>query len=244
MAIYDLSVPLSEQAVRALRVGDTVRLSGVMVTGRDAAHKYMVETFIRTSTVPESERPLYEELRRLLAGGVIYHCGPVVRQLSPSTPPAPPSRGGETPPPAPSQGGEGSGGLLSAVSREGGWEFVAAGPTTSIREEVYEPEVIAHFGLRGVIGKGGMGPGTLRACREYGAAYFHAVGGAASLIADTVKEVLAVYKKDEFGVPEALWVIRAEGFPVVVTMDSHGRSIHDEVEQTSKAALERLLAGS
>ena len=232
MAIYDLSVPLSEQAVRALRVGDTVRLSGVMITGRDAAHKYMVETFIRTSTVPESERPLYEELRRLLAGGVIYHCGPVVRQLPPSTPPVS------------SQGGEGSGGLLSAVSREGGWEFVAAGPTTSIREEVYEPEVIAHFGLRGVIGKGGMGPGTLRACREHGAAYFHAVGGAASLIADTVKEVLAVYKKDEFGVPEALWVIRAEGFPVVVTMDSHGRSIHDEVEQTSKAALERLLAGS
>ena len=232
MEIYDLSVPLSEQAVRALRVGDTVRLSGVMITGRDAAHKYMVETFIRTSTVPESERPLYEELRRLLAGGVIYHCGPVVRQLPPSTPPAS------------SQGGEGSGGLLSAVSREGGWEFVAAGPTTSIREEVYEPEVIAHFGLRGVIGKGGMGPGTLRACREHGAAYFHAVGGAASLIADTVKEVLAVYKRDEFGVPEALWVIRAEGFPVVVTMDSHGRSIHDEVEQTSKAALERLLAGS
>jgi len=232
MAIYDLSVPLSEQAVRALRVGDTVRLSGVMITGRDAAHKYMVETFIRTSTVPESERPLYEELRRLLAGGVIYHCGPVVRQLPPSTPLAS------------FQGGEGSAGLLSAVSREGGWEFVAAGPTTSIREEVYEPEVIAHFGLRGVIGKGGMGPGTLRACREHGAAYFHAVGGAASLIADTVKEVLAVYKKDEFGVPEALWVIRAEGFPVVVTMDSHGRSIHDEVEQASQVTLRRLLAVS
>jgi fumarate hydratase class I len=215
MATYDLELPLSEEAVRALRVGDTVRLSGVMVTGRDAAHKYMVEAFIRADKVPESERPLYEELRRLLAGGVIYHCGPVVRQLSPRP------------------------GL-----REGRWEFVAAGPTTSIREEVYEPEIIAHFGLRGVIGKGGMGPGTLRACREYGAAYFHAVGGAASLIADTVKEVLAVYKKDEFGVPEALWVIRTEGFPVVVTMDSHGRSIHDEIESASKVAFERLLAGS
>ena len=73
---------------------------------------------------------------------------------------------------------------------------------------------------------------------------FHAVGGAASLIADAVKEVVAVHKKDEFGVPEAFWVIRVEGFPVVVTMDSHGQSVHDEVEAASKAALERLVAAS
>jgi fumarate hydratase subunit beta len=213
MATYDLTIPISEEAIRALHVGDAVQLSGVMVTGRDAAHKYLIETFIRVQTVPESERPLYEELRQLLDGGIIYHCGPVVRQ-----------REGDA-------GGPGR------------WEFVAAGPTTSIREEVYEPEVIAHFGLRGVIGKGGMGPGTLRACEEHGAVYFHAVGGAASLIADAVKEVVAVYKKEEFGVPEAFWVIRVEGFPVVVTMDSHGRSIHDEVEAASKAAFERLVAG-
>ncbi|MDY7077756.1 MAG: fumarate hydratase C-terminal domain-containing protein, partial [Chloroflexota bacterium] len=165
---------------------------------------------------PESEQALYGELQRILRGGVIYHCGPVVRQL----------------PPPDNRGGSG-----------GGWEFVAAGPTTSIREEPYEAEVIAHFGLRGVIGKGGMGPNTLRACREHGAVYFHAVGGAASLIADAVKEVVAVYKKDEFGVPEAFWVIRVEDFPVVVTMDSHGQSIHDEVETASKAALTRLVAG-
>jgi fumarate hydratase class I len=166
----------------------------------------MIENFIRADVVPESERSLYEELQRLLDGGVIYHCGPVVRQRE-----------------------------------DEGWEFVAAGPTTSIREEVYQPEVIAHFGLRGVIGKGGMGPGTLRACQEHGAAYFHAIGGAASLIADAVKEVVAVHKKDEFGVPEAFWVVRAESFPVVVTMDSHGRSVHDEVEAASRAALERLI---
>lgn len=215
MATYKLDIPISEEAIRALHVGDAVRLSGVMVTGRDAAHRYMIETFIRADAVPESEQPLYGELQRLLRGGVIYHCGPVVRQLPPS------------------QGGTG----------EGRWEFVAAGPTTSIREEVYEPEVIAHFGLRGVIGKGGMGPATLRACQEYGAVYFHAVGGAASLIADAVEEVVAVHKKDEFGVPEAFWVIRVEGFPVVVTMDTHGRSIHDEIEAASKASLERLIPG-
>jgi fumarate hydratase class I len=207
-------MPISEDDIRALHVGDTVRLSGVMVTGRDAAHKYMIETFIRpsmgsgrgTAAVPESERPLYAELQRLLDGGAIYHCGPVVRQ-----------------------------------DKEGRYYFVAAGPTTSIREEVYEPEVIAHFGLRGVIGKGGMGAGTLRACREYGAVYFHAVGGAASLIADAIKEVVTVYKKDELGVPEAFWVIRVEGFPVVVTMDSHGQSIHDGVAAASAAALRRLV---
>jgi fumarate hydratase subunit beta len=220
MSTVDLTIPISEEAIRALHVGDTVHLSGVIVTGRDAAHKYMIENFIRADVVPESERALYEELRRLLDGSAIYHCGPVVRQL---------------PPPVPPDNREGKGGH---------WEFVAAGPTTSIREEVYQPEVIAHFGLRGVIGKGGMGPGTLHACLEHGAAYFHAVGGAASLIADAVKEVVAVYKKDEFGVPEAFWVIRVEGFPVVVTMDSHGQSIHDEVEAASKAVLERLVATS
>ena len=76
--------------------------------------------------------------------------------------------------------------------------------------------MIAHFGLRAVIGKGGMGPKTLAACQEHGAVYLHAIGGAATLIASYVKEVLAVYKKDELGVPEAFWVIRVEGFPAVV----------------------------
>ena len=95
----------------------------------------------------------------------------------------------------------------------GRWHFVSAGPTTSIREEPYEADVIAHFGLRAVIGKGGMGPKTLAACQQYGAVYLHAVGGAATLIASSVKEVLTVYKKDEFGVPEAFWVVRVEGFP-------------------------------
>lgn len=209
-----MSLPISEEDIRSLEVGDTVFLSGIMVTGRDAAHKYLIETFIEpASPVPEEERAVYESLKEVLEGGVIYHCGPVVRRLQPSA--------GET---------------------EEGWAFVAAGPTTSIREEVYEPRVIEHFGLRGVIGKGGMGPETLRACREHGAVYFHAVGGAASLIAAAVEEVLDVHKKDAFGVPEAFWVIRVKDFPVVVTMDTHGRSIHDAVETASKAALRELIS--
>lgn len=205
MATVSLTIPVAEETIRALHVGDTAYLSGIMLTGRDAAHKYMVEHFTRAGRIPESEQGFYDELRRLLNGGMIYHCGPVVRR-----------------------------------DAAGRWEFVAAGPTTSIREEPYEAEVIAHFGLRGVIGKGGMGQNTLRACREHGAAYFHAVGGAATLIASTVKEVLGVYKLEEFGVPEALWVIRVENLPTVVTMDAHGQSIHEQVEALSRAALERL----
>ena len=129
------------------------------------------------------------------------------------------------------------------VSRDdaGRWHFVSAGPTTSIREEPYEADVIAYFGLRAVIGKGGMGPKTLAACREHGAVYLHAIGGAATLIASYVKEVLTVFKKDELGVPEAFWVIRVEGFPAVVTMDSHGESLHERMYEESKQKLAELL---
>jgi len=202
--LHRLTVPISNSDIRALRVGDTVHLNGIIVTGRDAAHKFMVENFIR-KPVPPEETKLYAALKQLLDGGIIYHCGPVVKRRE-----------------------------------DGSWSFVAAGPTTSIREEVYEPDVIAHFNLKGVISKGGMGPNTLEACGEYSAVYFHAIGGAASLIAQSVKEVVAVYKL-EFGVPEAMWVIRVEDFPVVVTMDSHGQSIHEKVEVESQAKLAELL---
>ena len=121
------------------------------------------------------------------------------------------------------------------------WHFVAAGPTTSIREQPDEAEVIEHFGLRAVIGKGGMGPKTIQACQDHKAVYLHAIGGAASLIAHSVKEVVDVYQKDELGVPEAFCVIRVEDFPVVVTMDSHGVSLHAEIKQRSTAALQSLI---
>ena len=199
-----LTIPIGNEDIRSLHIGDTVFLNGIIVLGRDAAHKFMVESFIRNPVSPD-EAPLYEELKGLLGGGVIYHCGPVVSK-----------------------------------DDDGNWIFVAAGPTTSIREEVYQPEVIAHFNLKGVIGKGGMGPNTLKANAQQPAVYFHAIGGAASLIAQSVKEVVTVHKM-EFGVPEAMWVIRVEDFPVVVTMDSHGQSIHDRVEARSKEKLAELI---
>jgi fumarate hydratase subunit beta len=202
-----VSIPISDDVIRDLKVGDPVLLSGIMVTGRDAAHKWMVESFIKqTKTPPAEDIQVYEAIKPLLAGGIIYHCGPVVAGLDTKD-----------------------------------YKFVAAGPTTSTREEPYQGDVMHHFNIKGVIGKGGMGPKTLAACQEVPGVYFHAVGGAASLIAQSVEEVLTVYKY-EFGVPEAMWVIRVKDFPVVVTMDAHGSSLHAEINKSSQAALERLLA--
>ncbi len=132
-------------------------------------------------------------------------------------------------------------GPVVSKDESGRWRFVAAGPTTSIREEPYEADVIAHFGVRAVIGKGGMGPKTLAAFKQYGAVYLHAVGGAATLIASSVKEVLTVYKKDELGVPEAFWVVRVEGFPAVITMDAHGQSLHETMAAASAQKLADLM---
>lgn len=202
--MIELTIPIPDEAIKALHVGDTVSLNGIMLTARDAAHKYMIENFIRIPEIPESERELYQKLKADLDGGVIYHCGPIVKR------------------------------------ENGTWHFVAAGPTTSIREEVYEPEVIEHFNVKAVIGKGGMGPNTLRACQDHTAVYLHAVGGAASLIARSVVEVVDVYKLD-FGVPEAFWKIRVEGFPAVVTMDSHGHSLHEGILQKSTAVFRELV---
>jgi len=122
------------------------------------------------------------------------------------------------------------------------WRAVSAGPTTSIREEPYQAQVIKKYGLRGVIGKGGMGKNTLEACREHGCAYFHAIGGAAVALASSIVDVEDVFMLEEFGIPEAFWVMRVEGFKTVVTMDSQGRSLHDRVSRASEGVLKKLVA--
>ena len=132
-------------------------------------------------------------------------------------------------------------GPVVAENDDGTYDFVAAGPTTSIREEPYQADVIGRYGLRGVIGKGGMGAKTLAGLDEHGAVYLHAVGGAAQVLARAIPRVERVFMLEEFGVPEALWVIEVERFPVMVTMDSHGGSLHDEVEERSQAKLRELL---
>ena len=190
--MIELNLPVDEKQIRSLKVGDEVSITGTMVTARDAAHKYMVEQNA-------------EEVRGILKGGMIYHCGPVVRKE------------GEN------------------------WSFVAAGPTTSIREEPYEAKVIADYGVRAVIGKGGMGANTLKACGQHGCVYLHAIGGMGTILAQCVKRVRTVYKLEEFGPPEAFWVIEVEKFPAVVTMDSHGGNLHKDIEETSSKRLKELL---
>lgn len=198
-----LEIPVEEEKIASLSTGDVVKISGVMVTARDAGHKFLVEHFIKRSPT-EEESELYEKLSSVLRGGFIYHCGPVVTKT------------------------------------DGSWRFVSAGPTTSIREEPYEHLIIEKFGVRGVIGKGGMGEKTLDACKKFKAVYLHAVGGAASLIASSILEVIDVHKL-EFGIPEAFWVIRVKDFDAVVTMDSRGGSLHKEVEDLSRRNLDSLL---
>ena len=205
--MLNVNLPVGDDAIRDLKVGDPVLLSGVMITGRDAVHKWMVETLIKKSRQPEGDDlAVYEAIKPLLSGGAIYHCGPVVAGLDTQQ-----------------------------------YRFVAAGPTTSTREEPYQGDVMRHFNVRAVIGKGGMGAKTLAACQETPGVYLHAIGGAAALIARTVVSVKGVYKLD-FGVPEAMWVIEVKDFPAVVTMDAHGASLHAAVEDKSRVVLERLVA--
>jgi fumarate hydratase class I len=201
-----VQIPISDEAIRELKVGDPVLLNGVMITGRDTVHKWMIDTFIKKTRPPQGDDlEVYAALKPILSGGVIYHCGPVVSGLDTKQ-----------------------------------YKFVAAGPTTSIREEPYQADVMKHFNVKGVIGKGGMGAKTLKGCQEVPGVYFHAIGGAATFIAQSVEKVLGVYKLD-FGVPEAIWVIQVRDFPAVVTMDAHGQSLHAVVEQDSGKILEELL---
>jgi len=205
--MQEINIPISDDTIHGLKVGDPVMLNGIMLTGRDTVHKWMIDTFIRKNHEPKGDDlKVYEAIKPLLKNSVIYHCGPVVSGLD---------------------------------TRQ--YKFVAAGPTTSIREEPYQAEVMKHFNIKGVIGKGGMGPKTLQGCQDTPAVYFHAIGGAASYIAQSVTRVLDVFKLD-FGVPEAMWVIEVKDFPVVVTMDANGQSLHAVIQEQSNKVLQELLA--
>jgi fumarate hydratase subunit beta len=180
--MIELKAPFTEEKIRSLKVGDMVEISGLVLTGRDAVHKWLHEG----NTPPVS-----------LSDQIIYHCGPVV------------------------------------LKKKGKWVVTAAGPTTSSREEPYQASIIERHGLRGVIGKGGMGEKTRQACQRFGCVYFHAVGGAAQVLAECIQEVQGVHLLEKFGSPEAIWELKVDKFPVVVTIDAHGNSLHKEIEAES-----------
>lgn len=189
-----ITTPLSPEDVLKLAVGDMLLLSGPVVTGRDKAHKFLVQ-----------ERPASGEMPFNLEGGVIYHCGPIITRTDDT------------------------------------YRLIAAGPTTSMRVELYEPEVIKRYGIRGIIGKGGMGEGTREALKQHGCVYLHAVSGTAAYLADRIQRVVTGWKIEEFGAAEAMWLLEVADFPVIVTMDAHGNSLHREIEERSLVALKELL---
>ncbi|MEK3646283.1 fumarate hydratase [Aeribacillus sp. FSL M8-0235] len=183
--VITLQAPITEEQIRQLKVGDVVRINGIIYTGRDAIHKYLMD----------HDAPVD------LNGQIIYHCGPVMLK-----------------------------------DENGNWEVKAAGPTTSIREEPYQGDIMKKFGIRAVMGKGGMGQKTLQALKEHGGVYLNAIGGAAQYYADCIEAVEGVDLL-EFGIPEAMWHLRVKDFTAVVTMDSHGNSLHEDIE---KSSLEKL----
>ena len=127
------------------------------------------------------------------------------------------------------------------VVKKGEWRVVAAGPTTSVRENPYEPDFIAKSGVRVVVGKGGMDAKTLAAMKKHGCVYIQAVGGGGAIYADAVKRVAGVSLLKEFGAAEAVWHLDVEDFRGVVAMDAHGRSLFDDVRAASAVRLQNMV---
>jgi tartrate/fumarate subfamily iron-sulfur-dependent hydro-lyase beta chain len=184
-----LEYPFTAAKVRDLKIGQFVKLSGRVFTGRDRLHKYLCEG---------GGSPVE------LKDGALYHCGPV------------------------------------AMRKEGVWVIRAAGPTTSMRQEPYMASLIEQHHLRVIIGKGGMGEKTRKACARYGCVYLQAVGGAASVLANSITEVTGVDFVREFGIADALWNLVVKDFEAVVAIDTHGRSLHKRVKLSSKRALREI----
>ena len=179
-----LKSPLSENDVRSLKVGDKVTLDGIIYSGRDEMHARALEYAKEGRKLPFD-----------LKGGVLYHCGPIVKK-------------------------DGS-----------RWRVIAAGPTTSRRMDFMEPQFIEHFGVRAIIGKGGMSQPTVEAMAKHGCVYLAFTGGAAVLAAQGITDVRGVEWLD-LGMAEAMWALEVKGFgPLIVAIDAHGDSLYKKVDE-------------
>lgn len=190
-----IQLPADPEQIAQLRIGDSISVTGTVVTARDAAHHYIWHELVHGDPSGE-DLEIYSRLKRILHRGIIYHAGPIMK------------RSGDV------------------------WKCISAGPTTSIREESYEADIIREFNLAGVIGKGGMGEYTHTSLCGQKAVYLNAVGGAGALAARCIAEAVEVLKPG-FGIPEAMWVLEITDFPAVVTMDSAGSSLHRDIEDSS-----------
>ena len=188
-----LKVPLSEKEARALKVGDSVTLNGIIYSGRDEVHMRALEHAQEGRKLPLD-----------LKGAAIFHAGPIMRK----------------------DGGK--------------WRVIAAGPTTSSRMNSLEPEFIERFGIRAIIGKGGMSQPTVEAMAKFGCVYLAITGGAAVLTAEGITDVRGVEWLD-LGMPEAMWILEVKGFgPLTVAIDTHGNSLYKLVDEEVQANLPRV----
>ena len=197
MAHYELTTPVSEDDVRALRVNDTVTLHATLYGIRDATQIAMFDHGRTT--------------RFALAGHAVIHTAPNVKRVPPS--PAHPA----------------------------GYAPVCVGTTTSARMERFTRPLLAQYGVRLIIGKGGLGAGSSDALREQGGAYLAIVGGTAALETTWIEAIEDV-DLDDLN-PESLWRFRIRGFgPLLVAMDSHGGSLYESVDRASRERRAAALA--
>ncbi len=192
----DLVLPIDTQAVRELRVGDILYLTGTIFTARDEAHLLMLEAQESGEEIPFDPSQM-----------ALFHCGPVV------------------------------------AKRDGQWTVIAAGPTTSIRMELFEDRYLETFRPPIIIGKGGMGKRTQAALESVGAVYTHYTGGAGALAAKRIESVDGVEWLEELGMPEAAWLFRVKDFgPLLVTMDSAGGNLYEDLEPRIAENVQKILA--
>lgn len=186
--VKTLVTPLSEEDVRSLKLGETVYITGPVITGRDEMHIRALEYLKSGEDVPDD-----------LKGATIYHCGPIMK-----------------------------------CDDNGVWSVVAAGPTTSARMNKLEPDMIASFGIRAIIGKGGMSKKVAEAMKEHGCVYLAATGGAAISLAEGLSECKGCEWLD-LGMAEAMWRFNTKKLgPLIVAMDSCGNSLYEEVSSNLK----------
>ena len=197
MTHHVFDMPVTDEQVRALKVGDTVTLEHTLFGIRDATLIAMFDGGRRT--------------RFNLKGHAVVHTAPNVRKVDPRP------------------------------GNSSGYEPLCIGTTTSMRMERFTRPLMEREGVKLIIGKGGMGQATLDAFRDLGGAYLAVVGGAAALETTWIEAIEEVDMDDLH--PESLWKFRIKRFgPLLVTMDSHGASLHAQVNAEAAARRAAVLA--
>ena len=184
-----------------------------------------------------------EDIRKLKAGDLIYVTGTIITARDEAHLKALELyEEGKEPPVSFKGRGVFHCGPIMKKDEKGKWQVVAAGPTTSARMEIFQDNFIEVFKPALIIGKGGMGERTSKACIKHGCVYGAFTGGAALLAAHGIKEVTDVFWLEEFGMPECLWVYKVEDFgPMIVTIDTHGANLTADVAVKVNAKRDELI---